>query len=133
MKIRALKTTYDSNYGSLPVGRVAEIADHTARELIALGYAIEELPLDKQEAAPSNDNIPLAVQTGSQTGADPLQSLLQADPVQSAPTLPRLSTDTTLDSSPSTTDTSSTHGQTPSTPATTTGGKRNRGRSRSRR
>jgi hypothetical protein len=132
MKIRALKTTYDNNYGSFPRGTIAEIDDHTARDLIAQGYAIEELPLAEQEAAPKsagNDNSPF-VQTGSRIGADPLQSLLRADHQQLAQDL---SEDVgEQDSSPSTTDTRSALGQTPSTPATSTGGKRKRGRPRTR-
>src|ERR1700748_1646779 len=123
MKIRALKTTTN-----LPRGCVAEVDDYTARELIAQGYAIEDVPLDEQEAVPKgadNDNSPLG-QTGSRTGVDALQSLLQE--VQAPETLiygphdtpPQ--TDGQLDSSLSTTDTSSAHGQTPSTPATSTGG-----------
>jgi hypothetical protein len=127
MIVRALRTTFDNNYGSLHQGAVAEVDDYTARELIAQGYAIKELPLAQQEAA--NDNSPFA-QTGSQTGADPLRSLLLEDLVQAAPVLPRLSTDPEFASSPSITDTSYAHGQTLSTPATSTGGKRKRGRPR---
>lgn len=132
MKIRALKTTT-----GLPRGCVAEVDDHTARELIAQGYAIEELPPEKQEAI--NDNGPFGIaRTGSLTGADALQSLLlgvQA-PVELISPLLVVAPDLTgarLDISPSTTDTNSALGQTPSTPATPTGGKRKRGRPRSRR
>lgn len=80
MLIRALKSTT-----GLPRGCVGEVDDYTGKELIAMGYAIEELPVSKQEAAPiaANDNVegdggPLAdeaPQTGGQTGVDKQPSL----------------------------------------------------------
>ena len=129
MNIRALKTTSGS-YGLLARGMVADVEEYEARELIAQGYAIEELPLDKQEAA--NDNDPFAVgQNGSRTGADPLRSLLLEDQARPQPELsaPRAGQESA--SLPSTTDINSARGPMPSTPATTTGGKRKRGRRRS--
>jgi len=132
MLIRALKTTTGR-----PKGTVHEVDDVTGKELVAFGYAVEELPLAKQEAAPvaANYNRPLAaedVQTGFQTGAEVPQLSLQADQALKTPTLMRPEADSVTAgkyaSSPSTTDTNSAHGQTHSTPATTTGGKRKRGR-----
>lgn len=132
MKIRALKTTTD-----LPKGSVDEVDDSVGKELVALGYAIEVLPLDKQEAAPieaDNDNNPFGVahQDGGLTGADVPQSSLPADQVQQTLICPLSEDEEITESSPSTTDTSSAHGQTSYTPATTTGGKRKRGRPRSK-
>ncbi len=135
MRVRALKTTHGS-YGTLPRGRVAEIDDYEAKDMISLGYMIEVLPLDKQEAAPKadNDNIPFdaAHQTGSQTGAEVPQLSLRADQAQPRQALSEPEADSVTagksTSSPSTTDTNSAHGQMHSTPATTTGGKRKRGR-----
>jgi len=129
MLIRALKTTTGR-----PKGTVHEVDDATGKELVAMGYAIEELPLAKQEAAPvaANDNRPLA-QSGGQTGADSQQSSSpegQALKTQISPDYDG-NRDKVLvesESSPSTTDTSSPRGPTSSTPATTTGGKRKRGR-----
>lgn len=132
MKIRALKTTT-----GLPRGSVSDVEDSVGRELIALGYAIEVLPLDKQEAAPANDNIPFPLdQTGSLTGADAPLSLSRADQAQKTLTCPPSGDDAMepegkSESSPSTTDTNSARGQMSSTPATTNGGKRKRGRPRS--
>jgi hypothetical protein len=134
MLIRALKTTTGH-----PKGSVYEVDAATGKELIALGYAIEEMPIAKQEAAPvaANDNIPFEIApTGFQTGAEVPQLSLQADQALKTPTLMRPEADSVTAgkyaSSPSTTDTNSAHGQTHSTPATTTGGKRKRGRPRSR-
>lgn len=132
MLIRALKTTTGR-----PKGTVHEVDDVTGKELVAFGYAVEELPLAKQEAAPvaANDNRPLAaedVQTGFQTGAEVPQSLSPADQAQQMLTCPPSEDERQSELSPSTTDTNSAHGQTSSTPATTTGGKRKRGRPRSR-
>lgn len=124
MLIRALKTTTGR-----PKGSVYEVDAATGKELIALGYAIEELPISAQEAAPvaANDNIPFEIaQTGGLTGADVPQSLSPEGQV-----LPRQGLsepEAAQESSPSTTDTNSPHGPTYSTPATTTGGKRKRGR-----
>lgn len=128
MKIRALKTTSGS-YGTLPRGKVADVPTSEARDLIAFGYAVEELPLAKQEAAPADDNRPLAagdVQTGSPTGADAPQSSSQADQVLLQQELS--GPEAAQESSPSTTDINSPHGRMSSMPATTTGGKRKRGR-----
>lgn len=137
MKIRALKTTT-----GLPRGSVGDVDEGVGKELIALGYAIEVLPLEKQEAASlvaDNDNDPFVVahQNGSQTGADAQQSSLPADQVQKTLTCPpsedeETQTDDKLESSSSTMDSGSPRGQTHSMPATTTGGKRGRGRSRSK-
>lgn len=133
MKIRALKTTTGR-----PKGTVHEVDDVTGKELIAFGYAVEELPLAKQEAAPvaANDNRPLAagdVQIGSQTGAEVPQSLSPEGQVQKTPTCPQSEDEGQSERSLSTTDTSSSvieqdKTRTSSTPATTTGGKRKRGR-----
>jgi hypothetical protein len=127
MLIRALKTTTGR-----PKGTVHEVDDVTGKELVGMGYAIEELPVSKQEAAPvaANDNIPLAAdaQTGSQTGADAPQSLSRAGQALKTSTCPPSEDEGQLERSPSTTDTGSPRGQTHSTPATTTGGKRKRGR-----
>lgn len=120
MLIRALKTTTGR-----PRGTVYEVDDATGKELIAMGYAIEELPIAKQEAAPANDNRPLA-HPGGPTGADAQPSFSpggQAQPRQEL--TPR---EDAPKSSLSTTDTNSPHGQTSSTPATSIGGKRKRGR-----
>lgn len=78
MFIRALKSTT-----GLPRGCVGEVDDYTAKEMIALGYAIEELPVEMQAAAPApaNDNEvqpdgPLAAavpQIGGQTGEEAQQ------------------------------------------------------------
>lgn len=125
MKIRALKTTTD-----LPKGCVGDVEDSVGKELIALGYAIEVLPLDKQEAANDNDPFDVAPLRGGLTGEDVPQSSLPVDQVQPEPTSELAAAP--ADTSPSTTDTSSAHGQTSSTHATTTGGKRKRGRPRSR-
>lgn len=124
MLIRALKTTTGR-----PRGTVHDVDDATGKELIAMGYAIEELPIAKQEAAPANDNRPLA-RAGGLTGADAQPSFspeAQAQPRQEL--TPR---EDAPKSSLSTTDTNSPHGQTPSTPATTIGGKQKRGRPRSK-
>jgi hypothetical protein len=126
MLIRALKTTTGR-----PKGTVHEVDDSTGKELVAMGYAVEELPLAKQEAAPvaANDNRPLAAgddQTGSPTGADAPQSSSQADQVLLQQELS--GPEAAQESSPSTTDINSPHGQMSSMPATTTGGKRKRGR-----
>lgn len=128
MLIRALKTTSGS-YGTLPRGGVSDVPEYEARDLISHGYAIEELPLAKQEAVPANDNIPLAEgRTGGQIGANVPQSLSPVDRVQPTLTSEQSGDAETAGSSPSTTDTNSPHGQTSSTPAITTGGKRKRGR-----
>lgn len=124
MLIRALKTTTGRSKGT-----VHDVDSATGKELIALGYAIEVLPLEQQEAAPANDNSPFA-HAGSLTGADVPQSSLPVD--QARPELISERDAAPADTSPSTTDTNSAHGQTSSTPATTTGGKRKRGRPRSR-
>lgn len=134
MRVRALKTTFGS-YGTLPRGRVAEVNDHEAKEMISLGYMIEDLPLAKQEAAPvaANDNIPFEIaQTGGLTGADAPQSLSPEGQVPQQPAWNAPAPRETLESLPSTTDTGSAKSaeekRTSSTPATTTGGKRKRGR-----
>jgi len=126
MLIRALKTTT-----GFPRGSIADFEDYTARELIAAGYAIEVLPLAQQEAA--NDNRPLSI--GGQTGADGPPS---SSPEGQAPvTLTLVSRVDEQKSLQSTTDTDSSVSeqdktQTPSTPATSNGGNRKRGRPRSR-
>lgn len=130
MLIRALKTTTGR-----PKGTVHEVDSVTGKELIAFGYAIEEMPLAKQEAAPvaANDNIPFEIApTGGLTGGDAPQSSLPEGQVQKTSTCPPSEDEGQSERSPSTTDTSSPHGQTSSTPATTTGGKRKRGRPRSK-
>lgn len=141
MLVRALKTTHGS-YGMLPRGKVTEVPDDEAKELIAAGYMIEELPVEKQVAmlqGVANDNevqvdrpFVLARPTGGQTGVDAPQSSLPADQAQPTPISPPSEGEGQLESSPSTKDTDSARGQTHSTPATTTGGKRGRGRPRSR-
>lgn len=129
MLIRALKTTT-----GLPRGSVSEVDDYTARELIAAGYAIEVVPLAQQEAAPANDNRPL-VSTGGRTGANVPQSSSPEGQVLKTQTSP-LADEMVSASLPSTTDTGSAKSaeekQTSSTPATETGGKRKRGRPRSK-
>lgn len=130
MLIRALKTTTGR-----PKGTVHEVDDSTGKELVTMGYAIEVLPLAKQEAAPvaANDNRPLAAgndRTGSPTGADAPQSSLPAGQAQPQPELTQQKDERV--SCASTTPTGSPHGQTPSMPATTTGGKRKRGRQSSK-
>lgn len=132
MLIRALKTTTGR-----PKGTVHEVDDVTGKELIALGYAIEELPLAKQEAANDNDPFDAAHPTGGLTGADAPQSLSPEGQVQETQTCPPSEDEGQLERSPSTTDTDSSvreQDKTPtsSTPATTTGGKRKRGRPRSK-
>lgn len=129
MLIRALKTTTGR-----PKGSVHEVDATTGKELIALGYAIEELPLARQEAA--SDDRPLE-STGGQTGEDAPQSSLPEGQAQKTSDCPYVEADTDSESSPSTTDTDSSVSeqdktQTSSTPATTTGGKRKRGRPRSK-
>lgn len=126
MFVRALKTTTGH-----PKGTVYEEDDVTARELIAAGYAVEVLPLAKQEAAPANDNRPLSI--GGLTGADASQSLSPGGQVQKTLTCPPLEGEVQSERSPSTTDTGSSaierdKTRTSSMPATTTGGKRKRGR-----
>lgn len=131
MLIRALKTTT-----GLPRGCVGDVDETTGKELIALGYAIEELPLAKQEAAPvaANDNIPFEIaQTGGLTGADVPPSLSPEGQAQETPTCPQSEDEGQSERSPSTTDTGSSaieqdKTRTSFTPATTTGGKRKRGR-----
>lgn len=78
MKVRALKTTH-----LLARGKTGEIPDYEANELIALGYVVEELPVEKLVAAPqnikleeSNDNDPFEEpRTGFQTGEGKQPSL----------------------------------------------------------
>lgn len=94
-----------------------------------MGYAIEELPIAKQEAAPANDNRPLA-HPGGPTGVDAQRSSLPVG--QAQPRQELTQREDAPKSSPSTTDTSSAHGPTPSTPATAIGGKQKRGRPRSK-
>ena len=125
MKIRALKTTT-----GLPRGCVADVDDYEARELIAQGYAIEELHIAEQEAAPANDNRPLSI--GGLTGADVPPSLSPVGQVLQQREFGVDADSQESDSLPSTTDTDSAPGQTSSTPVTTTGGKRKRGRPRSK-
>lgn len=129
MLVRALRTTHGS-YGTLPRGTVADVPEYEARDLISYGYAIEELPLAKQEAAPivaDNDNSPLDP-AGCLTGADAPQ--LSSQVGQAPRTLTSPSVEVAQNTSPSITDTDSPRGQTSSMPATTTGGKRKRGRPR---
>lgn len=97
-----------------------------------MGYAIEELHIAKQEAAPANDNRPLA-QAGGLTGADAQPSLSPEGQAQKTPTCPQPEDEGQSERSPSTTDVGSSvieqdKTRTSSTPATTTGGKRKRGR-----
>lgn len=53
MYVRALKTTF-GGYGMLPKGGKADIPDAEAKELIALGYVSEVVPIEKRQAAPQS-------------------------------------------------------------------------------
>jgi len=53
MKLRALKTTLGS-YGTARKGETFDAPNWEAVELIANGYAIEELPIEKRPAAPQS-------------------------------------------------------------------------------
>lgn len=53
MKLRALKTTLGS-YGTARKGETFDAPNWEAMELIANGYAIEELPVERRPAAPQS-------------------------------------------------------------------------------
>lgn len=76
MKLRALKTTLGS-YGTARKGETFDAPNWEAVELIANGYATEELPVEKRPAAPqsvkrrSDGRDPFeGRQSGSRTGLD---------------------------------------------------------------
>jgi hypothetical protein len=125
MFIKAKRDFFD-DMGHVAGGSVVEVDDAKGADLIRLGLA-ENI----QEGGPSGAGSPISSgQTNAQTGAETSSSSLPVDPALQTPDLPQAPAEPAI--SPSTTDTGSLPGRTPSTPATAPGGKQKKARKSSR-